>query len=298
MNAKKFSEALGNVREEYITEAIAYQPKRHRRRWAAWGAAAACVCFLVAGMILYHSLTPADFHAEGSVETTRIMTTVPVGDRTACYEQMNIAGSKLKKYVGAEYRKTDPMVWYFPVERNTLNYLIREEADGTLTLWQFRSFEMGPGETYTYGDVLSMIYGVAGAEDIVSITTSPMNADNTELGQKIQKEIGTQTDTDREDIASFYNVVKDVICYGMCDSNPADDTRFTYSFSTEQRDKLATGESTYGTRCLSIALTDGTTLDSWIYSALSGSFFEYGGIFTEPLKESDVDTLNTIFGIE
>lgn len=37
MNAKKFSEALGNVREEYITEAIAYQPKRHRRRWAAWG---------------------------------------------------------------------------------------------------------------------------------------------------------------------------------------------------------------------------------------------------------------------
>lgn len=297
MNAKKFSEALGNVRGEYITEAIAYRPKR-RRRWAAWGAAVACVCFFVGGVVLFHSQSPAGFHEEGAVETTMIMTTVPVGDHRACYEQMNLAGSKLKKYVGAEYQKVDSMVWYFPAEKDTLNYLIREEADGTLTLWRFFSFEMGPGETYTYGEVLSLIYGVAGAEDIVSITTSPMTADNTELGQAIQKEIGTQTDTNREDIASFYNVVKDVICYGACDSNPADDTRFTYSFSTEERDKLATGESTYGTRCLSIALTDGTTLDSWIYSALSGSFFEYGGIFTEPLEESDVDTLNTIFGIK
>lgn len=33
MKAKKFSEALGNVRDEYVSEAIAYQSKRKSRSW-------------------------------------------------------------------------------------------------------------------------------------------------------------------------------------------------------------------------------------------------------------------------
>lgn len=47
MKAKKFSEALGNVREEYISEAIAYQSKRKSRSWVKWGAAAACLCLII-----------------------------------------------------------------------------------------------------------------------------------------------------------------------------------------------------------------------------------------------------------
>ena len=96
----------------------------------------------------------------------------------------------------------------------------------------------------------------------------------------------------------FYNIVKDVICYGADGEDPANETRFSYSFSTENSDKLTSGESTYGTRRISIEFKNGTILDSWKYSALSGSFFEYGGIYTEPLEENDVYALNDIFGIK
>lgn len=141
-------------------------------------------------------------------------------------------------------------------------------------------------------------YGVYSAEEIVSITTSPMKGNNTALGKKIQKEVGTKTYTELEDITLFYNIVNRIVCYGVDNDNPADNTRFTYSFSTDENDKLTSGESTYGGRCISIEFADGTILDSWKYSALSGSFFEYGGIFTEPLEESDVYALNELFGIK
>lgn len=204
----------------------------------------------------------------------------------------------MEKYVGAEYLETGSMVWYLPEGTDNLKYLIRKEADNTLTLWMFTYFEMGKGETYTYGDVLTIIYGVDSADDIVSITTSPMKSNNTEFGKKIQKEVGTQTYTDLEDISLFYNIASEIICYGVDSDNPADNTRFTYSFTTDENDKLTSGESTYGTRCISVEFADGTIIDSWKYSALSGSFFEYGGIFTKPLEESDVYALNNIFGIK
>lgn len=53
MNAKKFSEALGNVRDEYVSEAIAYQSKRKNRSWIKWGAMAACLCLAVLAIRLF-----------------------------------------------------------------------------------------------------------------------------------------------------------------------------------------------------------------------------------------------------
>lgn len=47
MNAKKFSAALGNVRDEYVSEAIKYQNSRKRHNWYKWGAIAACLVFVV-----------------------------------------------------------------------------------------------------------------------------------------------------------------------------------------------------------------------------------------------------------
>ena len=157
---------------------------------------------------------------------------------------------------------------------------------------------MEEGETHTYGDILSIIYGVDSPEDIVSITTSPSKANNTDAAIAIQKKVGTQTYTSREDIEAFFSVVWDVVCYGTDSESQADNNRFTYSFSTDSSDKLTSGESTYGTRRIKIEFVDGSILDSWQYSALSGSFCEYGGIFTEPLSDEDVFVLNDIFGIK
>lgn len=52
MNAKKFSNALGNVRDEYVSEAIVYQNKRKRHNWAKWGIMAACLCIAVCVVVI------------------------------------------------------------------------------------------------------------------------------------------------------------------------------------------------------------------------------------------------------
>ncbi len=299
MKKEEFCALLGSINERYVEDARADRKvKRHGRM--RWSAAAACLCLAVAGSFLIYLYKPADFNSmvrKAAADTAAVMATVPVDGRTACYQQVNLSGSRLKRYVGEEYLKTDAAVWYLPDGTDNLKYLIRKDGDNLLTLWVFTSFAVEAGESYTYGDVLSVIYGADSAADIVSITTSPFRANNTPEGKAIQREVGTHTYTDREEIAAFYAIVKEVVCYGAHGENPADSTRFSYSFSTESGDKLTSGASTYGTRCLSLALKDGTVLDSWKYSALSGSFFEYGGIFTQPLEAWKVDVLNNMFGI-
>ncbi len=49
MNAEKFSEALGNVREDFVNEANTYNRGSKSRSWIKWGAAAACLCLVAAG---------------------------------------------------------------------------------------------------------------------------------------------------------------------------------------------------------------------------------------------------------
>ena len=41
MNAKKFSNALGNVRDNYVDEAANYSAKKKSNVWLKWGAIAA-----------------------------------------------------------------------------------------------------------------------------------------------------------------------------------------------------------------------------------------------------------------
>jgi hypothetical protein len=96
---------------------------------------------------------------------------------------------------------------------------------------------------------------VESAEDITSTLSQ---ANNTYLGQQIQKEVGINTDSNREGIVSFYNIVIDVVCFGAGRKSVADENRFPYSFSTDSEDKLTRGESAYATRGLTVTLGGGT----------------------------------------
>jgi hypothetical protein len=301
MKEKRILNVLGQVDEKFIAEAAPGKTISRKPTWGKWGVMAACLCLVVVGSFLFNLRSSPDFNSmigKGIVDTTATVTSIPVDEWMAWYEQMDISGSKLERYVGNEYLKTEAVVWYFPDGVNNLKYLIRKDTDNSLTLWRFASLETEEDEAYTYGDVLSIIYGVESAEDIVSITSAASKGNNTDLGQKIQKEVGTHTYSDREDIAAFYDIVKNVVCFGDDSESVADQNRFTYSFSTDSEDKLTSGESTYVTRSLTVTLENGTTIDGWQYDALSGSFFEYGGIFTQPLPDESVYTLNQIFGIE
>ena len=66
MNTKKFSDALGNVDESYIDEAISYKSKRKNNFWLKFGSVAACLAVvLTAGITL-----PALFGEDGPTPPT------------------------------------------------------------------------------------------------------------------------------------------------------------------------------------------------------------------------------------
>ncbi len=58
MNSKKFSNALGNVKDNYVDEAVAYTTKKKSNVWLKWGSVAACfVVVLVAAALILPSLS-------------------------------------------------------------------------------------------------------------------------------------------------------------------------------------------------------------------------------------------------
>lgn len=53
MNAKVFSEAIGELDIKYVNEALNYKKKTGKPAWIKWVAMAACLCLAVAGAMLY-----------------------------------------------------------------------------------------------------------------------------------------------------------------------------------------------------------------------------------------------------
>ncbi len=47
MNAKKFSDALSELDDRYVDEALHYKKKTKKSGWIPWGAVAACLCLAV-----------------------------------------------------------------------------------------------------------------------------------------------------------------------------------------------------------------------------------------------------------
>lgn len=50
MNAKKFSDAMSELDTKYVDEALNYKKKAKKPRWMKWGAMAACLCLIAAGV--------------------------------------------------------------------------------------------------------------------------------------------------------------------------------------------------------------------------------------------------------
>lgn len=313
MRSDLLLDAMGEIRDDLI-QASEKAGRPARRRWLRWAAAAACLGLIAAGAVRYMRQPPRSpvekllaSYGSYNADTVVRYSFVQVETRVAWYEM--VCGEVPADALGAVYwQGTD--TWYYPADCGNLKYLIRETGGGERSLWKFGHF-LVDGEanetleafpdadysTYTYGDVYRLIYGVESAGDLWGLTASPSNANNTDLGRKIQKEVGTHTYRDRDTLQAFYDATVDVVCLGACDSYDVP-YRFTYSFSTEETDKLTSGESTYGTRYLTVTLQDGTTIDAWKYDALLGCFYEFGGIYTVPLEAETVAELNRIFGIE
>lgn len=47
MNSKRFTEAMSEIDNKYVDEAIGYKKKTNKPLWIKWGAAAACLCLII-----------------------------------------------------------------------------------------------------------------------------------------------------------------------------------------------------------------------------------------------------------
>ncbi len=266
-----------------------------------------------------------DFYNEDSGRPTQ--PSVPAVDIDARNLALNEKLAKMKgeeflvieadsRMIGRELVRFEEQHWYCPAGAKDLKYLILEEPEGWLSLWEFGSFltseepllsnglENGidfrwyyPDADYspmTYGEVYRLIYGVNGADDIVSLTAEAALLGGTQENQAVKEQIGMQSIMDPLQIARFWSCVKDTE-YNKTDRQ----TRlFTYSFSAGDTDwNPASNDPIWGGRYLTIVLTSGTVIDSLKYDALRGAFYEWGGIGSALLNDSQVAALNEIFGI-
>lgn len=92
MNTKKFSDALGNIDEIYIDEAISYKSKRKNNFWLKFGSVAACLAVvLTAGITL-----PALFGEDGPTPPTP-----PIDDNVIeKYYDYGVDGGVFSVYTG------------------------------------------------------------------------------------------------------------------------------------------------------------------------------------------------------
>ena len=64
MNTKKFSDAMSELDTKYVDEALNYKKKAKKPSWVKWGAMAACLCLVIAGIAI--SQIPGVFPGHGA----------------------------------------------------------------------------------------------------------------------------------------------------------------------------------------------------------------------------------------
>lgn len=56
MNSKRFTEAMSEIDNKYVDEAVGYKKKAKMLHWVKWGAMAACLCLVVVGAFIAPNL--------------------------------------------------------------------------------------------------------------------------------------------------------------------------------------------------------------------------------------------------
>lgn len=203
-----------------------------------------------------------------------------IGNYQALYQQIykplaEKEIGKLEENTGVLVSETADGVKFFGLKgREDLQYVITE--NGEYNLWKFYQFN---GKNYPYRDVLEMVYNVTAAEDIQKIVVKPSLSDNTDEGKKLQAQIGVRTISDRKDIERFYRILTGI-----------DRSGEVLYMGSGREEFLAD-------RYLEIVLSDGRTIDALKYYAVSGNFYEFGGLCYNGLSEEDQEWLKAVMGI-
>lgn len=208
---------------------------------------------------------------------------VQIDKYTAVYEAVaSVSSEQLEKSMGKEVEANEET--YYVSGHNDLQYIIRKTA-GTYLLWKFMYFE---SDEYPFKDVLSLIYDVHSEQDIKEVYVKPSDVDNTDEGKALQLEIGNVSITDSDSITSLYKVLNSLTCYG-----PENWDRINYG-----QDDGGMLNAVRNARYLTFSMANGCKLDSLKYTAVSGTFYEYGGVAYNELRKEQKDVIEEILNID
>ena len=220
---------------------------------------------------------------QGDMTLALFTAEVEISDRIAIYDMIPEGDSELlEQNLGVSLY--DNSEWYLAAGHRDLQYLIRK-ADGGYSLWEFNCFT---GEEYPYSEVLD-IYDIHSPSDIKEVIVNPANMDNTAAGMQLQREIGTVSITDKEDIATLYGIVSGMTCYGwnnweLIDMGDASEDGML--------NRVRQG------RYLTFVTADGREIDQLKYTGVSGTFYEYGGVAYSPLTAEEKAAVEAVLEIE
>lgn len=213
---------------------------------------------------------------------------VPIEEYTGIYEKVYpMESAVLAASIGREVDGAKD--WYYISGHSDLQYLIQKD-DQNYSLWQFGYFDC---EEYPYIDVLKLVYRIESAEDITEIEVKPATMDNTDAGKRIQKEIGTRTVTNRDEIETIYQVLCTMTCYGSNRWDLIDYGDVEAPADTEMRDHNAVRLGRY----LAFATDYGNVIDGLKYTAVSGMFYEFSGVAYNRLTREQAESVSDILGI-
>ena len=136
MTTKKFSNALGNIGESYIDEAVTYTVKKKNNVWLKWGSIAACFALLLCiGVPLTLHLIPnediGDDHGGDTggypFETLEVGESMTYDNGTISYDEHN------ETSISFTINVTDPTEYVYRDYRLSKGYYIEFEENGKFT---------------------------------------------------------------------------------------------------------------------------------------------------------------------
>ena len=189
--------------------------------------------------------------------------------------------------------------------RNDLQYLIRVSENGGYTLWEFTNFAFcnvcqkngqflcAPiKDSYTYMDVLSLVYGLESYTDVDEIIISPIVSHRRESdghGQTSE----TIRITSQDSIAEFYRILSPIRPY-LGDWTDIEESQLAKSLGIQRGNP----DTVAFERVITLRLKNGAIIENLSYSAITSMFFAVGIAEFCPISEEDATIINNMMGIQ
>ncbi|MEG1558303.1 MAG: hypothetical protein RR368_07700 [Oscillospiraceae bacterium] len=214
MNTRKFSDAMSEIDDKYVEEAVEYNCKNKKQSWLKWGAMAACLTVALAIGIPYLSTVIDKKGGPGQDDPLRPLSVIEYNG--AYYEAVDMGNTELldtynlpheitAKLIGAEIgrgfdngdKQTKTLYQYVPYAEIAI-----AEADGDKR-FQRAVYVVSDGDNYTFALFCNYIHFDRNTHQEASEMFAVYGVDS--AGDISKMEIGGKEISDHKEIEAVYN---------------------------------------------------------------------------------------------